>query len=166
VYASFCVAETADGLSIKSPDQADNQHPSHFFPESVKKLMRSTLGRRVFLAHLQLSYRLGRRVTLAEFGRLIAEQLGRETPFAATAVSKWEAGLQIPGPEVIEAIAELSGVDPGWVSHGEKSAAPAPQLLSSEPASPDATPRQPDAARARGKPRGQPQSIKPKKRGR
>ena len=90
--------------------------------------MASPIGRRVFLAHLELSYRLGRRVTLAEFGRLIAARMGRATPFAATAVSKWEAGLQLPTPEVIEAIAELSGLDPGWISHGEKSAAPAPRL--------------------------------------
>ena len=90
--------------------------------------MASQIGQRVFLAHLELSYRLGRRVTLAEFGRLIAERMGRGTPFAATAVSKWEAGLQLPTPAVIEAIAELSGLDPGWISHGEKSAAPAPRL--------------------------------------
>ena len=128
--------------------------------------MRSTLGRRVFLAHLQLSYRLGRRITLAEFGRLIAERLGRETPFAATAVSKWEAGLQVPAPEVIEAIAELSGVDPGWISHGEKSAAPRPELqpkkLPSE--EPERSPSGPLGKLA--KERAEPQPIKPKRRGR
>jgi len=89
--------------------------------------MESTIGRRIFIAHLELSYGLGRRVTLAELGRLIAERLDRDAPFAATAVSKWESGLQTPGPEVIEAIAELSGVDPGWISHGAKSAAPEPR---------------------------------------
>jgi transcriptional regulator with XRE-family HTH domain len=90
-------------------------------------MMASEIGRRVFLAHLELSYRLGRRVTLAEFGRLIAAGMGRSSPFTATAVSKWEAGVQLPTPRVIEAIAELSGLDPGWISHGEKSAAPAPR---------------------------------------
>jgi transcriptional regulator with XRE-family HTH domain len=144
------------------PDRGRNQLSSHFFPKSVKKLMRSTLGRRVFFAHLQLSYRLGRRVTLAEFGRLIAERLGRKTPFAATAVSKWEAGLQIPAPEVIEAIAELSGVDPGWISHGEKSAAPGPPSLPVEPTPlPEATPEPP---RGRGTTRTEPRATKPKKR--
>jgi transcriptional regulator with XRE-family HTH domain len=151
---------------IKSPNWGRNQLPSHFFSESVKMLMRSTLGRRVFLAHLQLSYRLGRRVTLAEFGRRIAERLGRKTPFAATAVSRWEAGLQIPAPEVIEAIAELSGVDPGWISHGEKSAAPGPQLLPTELPTPDPTQLPSGPARSPGKARAEPQSIKPKKRGR
>ena len=92
--------------------------------------MESTIGQRIFIAHLELSYRLGRRVTLAELGRLIAERMRRHAPFAATAVSKWEAGSQIPAAEVIEAIAELSGVDPGWISHGAKSAAPAPRAES------------------------------------
>jgi transcriptional regulator with XRE-family HTH domain len=89
--------------------------------------MESTIGRRIFIAHLELSYRLGRRVTLAELGRLVAERLRRDAPFGATAVSKWEAGVQTPAAEVIEAIAELSGVDPGWISHGAKSAAPEPR---------------------------------------
>ena len=127
--------------------------------------MRSTVGRRVFLAHLQLSYRLGRRVTLAEFGRRIAERLGRETPFAATAVSRWEAGLQIPAPEIIEAIAELSGVDPGWISHGEKSAAPGPQLLPTELPTPHAAPLPSDTGQIRGKARAERPSTKRKKRG-
>jgi transcriptional regulator with XRE-family HTH domain len=144
-------------------DRGRNQLSSHFFPKSVKKLMRSTLGRRVFFAHLQLSYRLGRRVTLAEFGRLIAERLGRKAPFATTAVSKWEAGLQIPAPEVIEAIAELSGVDPGWISHGEKSAAPGPPLPPVEP--PPLHEATPEPARGRGKRRAAPQTKRPKKRG-
>jgi transcriptional regulator with XRE-family HTH domain len=150
----------------KSLNRGRNQLSSLFISESVKKLMRSTLGRRVFLAHLQLSYRLGRRITLAEFGRLIAERLGRETPFAATAVSKWEAGLQVPAPEVIEAIAELSGVDPGWISHGEKSAAPRPELQPTKLPSeePERSPSGPAGKLA--KERAEPQSIKPKRRGR
>ena len=35
--------------------------------------MESTIGRRIFIAHLELSYRLGRRVTLAEVGCLSNE---------------------------------------------------------------------------------------------
>jgi transcriptional regulator with XRE-family HTH domain len=152
-------------LGIKSPNRDQYQLPSHFFAKSVKTLMRSSLGRRVFLAHLQLSYRLGRRVTMAEFGRLIAERLARETPFTATAVSKWEAGLQVPAPEVIEAIAELSGVDPGWISHGDKSAAPRPELQPTKLPSeePERSPSGPAGKLA--KERAEPQPIKPKQRG-
>jgi transcriptional regulator with XRE-family HTH domain len=86
----------------------------------------STVARRIFLAHLELSYRLGRKVTLAEFGELVAKRMGRDAPFTAAAVSRWEAGVQMPSPEVIEAIAALTRTDPGWISHGEKTAAPGP----------------------------------------
>ena len=85
------------------------------------------------MAHLELSYRLGRRVTLAEFGELIAKESGRDLPFTAAAVSRWESGLQIPNPDIIEAIGRLTGIDPGWLSHGDKTAAPAPRLPKREP---------------------------------
>jgi transcriptional regulator with XRE-family HTH domain len=95
-----------------------------------------TLARRLFLAHLELSYRLGRRVTLAEFGGLVAKQMGRQAPFSAAAVSRWEAGTQIPSADVIEAIAAVTHTDPGWISHGDRSAAPAPRLASEADARP------------------------------
>jgi transcriptional regulator with XRE-family HTH domain len=91
--------------------------------------MSTTLARRIFLAHLELSYTVGRKVTLAEFGELVARKLGREAPFSAAAVSRWEAGTQIPSGEVIEAIAAVTGTDPGWISHGDRSAAPPPARL-------------------------------------
>ncbi len=95
--------------------------------------MSDTLGRRIFLAHLELSYRLGRKVTLAEFGQLIAKQMGRDAPFTAAAVSRWESGAQNPTPTIIEAIAAITHTDPGWISHGRKSAAPRP-LRQDQPA--------------------------------
>jgi|SRR5688572_19268629 len=88
--------------------------------------MSDTLGRRIFLAHLELSYRLGRKVTLAEFGQLIAKQMGRDAPFTAAAVSRWESGTQNPTPRIVEAIAAITHTDPGWISHGRKSQAPRP----------------------------------------
>ena len=95
-----------------------------------------TLARRIFLSHLELSYRLGRKVTLAEFGDLIAKQMGREAPFSAAAVSRWEAGTQIPNADVVEAIAAVTHTDPGWISHGDRSAAPAPRLIGERKAHP------------------------------
>jgi len=86
--------------------------------------MSETLGQRIFTAHLELSLRLGRKVTMAEFGHLVAAQMTRESPFSAAAVSRWERGQQVPTPDVIEAIGAVSGLDPGWISHGVKSAAP------------------------------------------
>ncbi len=91
--------------------------------------MTATLARRIFLAHLELSYNVGRKVTLAEFGELVARHLGRDAPFSAAAVSRWEAGSQVPSADVIEAIAAITGTDPGWISHGDRSAAPPPPRL-------------------------------------
>jgi transcriptional regulator with XRE-family HTH domain len=105
--------------------------------------MPTTLARRIFLAHLELSYRLGRKITLAELGEMVAKKMRRPAPFSAAAVSRWEAGGQIPSPEVIEAIAAVTGTDPGWISHGARSAAPAPPRV---PPSRSAT-RKADAAR-------------------
>ena len=89
--------------------------------------MSNSLGRRIFLAHLELSYRLGRKVSQAELGEMIAQLMGRETPFTGAAVSRWETGTQVPSTDVVEAIAALSHTDPGWISHGERSAAPRPR---------------------------------------
>ena len=83
-----------------------------------------TLAQRIFAAHLEVSLRLGRKVTLAEFGQMVATQMGRGAAFSAAAVSRWERGQQMPTPDVIEAIAAISGLDPGWISHGVKTAAP------------------------------------------
>ena len=91
--------------------------------------MTNTLGQRIFLSHLELSYRLGRKVTLAEFGEMVAERLGRASPFSGAAVSRWESGAQVPTPQIIEAIGMLTHTDPGWISHGDRSAAPRPPRL-------------------------------------
>jgi transcriptional regulator with XRE-family HTH domain len=91
--------------------------------------MSKSLGRRIFLAHLELSYRLGRKITLAEFGELTAREMGRDAPFTAASVSRWESGVQVPTLPIIEAIGALTGTDPGWISHGSRTAAPGPRTL-------------------------------------
>ena len=86
--------------------------------------MTDSLAQRIFTAHLEVRLRYGRKVTMAEFGQLVAAQMNRAAPFSAAAVSRWERGQQTPTPDVIEAIAAIAGLDPGWISHGLKSAAP------------------------------------------
>lgn len=88
--------------------------------------MSETIAQRIFIAHLALNFRMRRKITQAEFGALIAEQLGRHASFTAAAVSRWEAGTKLPHPSVVEAIAAVTHTDPGWISHGARSAAPAP----------------------------------------
>jgi transcriptional regulator with XRE-family HTH domain len=72
---------------------------------------------------------MGRKITLAEFGEMIAKRLRRDVPFTGSAVSRWESGSQLPTPQIIEAIAALTHTDPGWISHGQRSAAPRPPRL-------------------------------------
>lgn len=86
--------------------------------------MSDSIAKRILLAHLELNARLGRKVTQAELGALVATQMGRPHPFSAAAVSRWEAGTKLPGPVVIEAIAAATSTDPGWISHGSLTAAP------------------------------------------
>jgi len=105
--------------------------------------MSSSLAQRIFHAHLELSYRLGRRVTLAEFGAMIAEEMGRRDAFTAAAVSRWENGQQIPSPRIIEAIASITDLDPGWISHGEKTSAPGPVRIGRLAEQPDVAPQAP-----------------------
>lgn len=112
--------------------RASGGDPWNPFP--IADLMTDTLGRRIFLAHLELSYRLGRKVTLAEFGQMIAKQMGRGAPFTAAAVSRWESGSQNPTPTIVEAIAAITHTDPGWISHGRRSAAPRPLRQDQPPA--------------------------------
>ena len=130
--------------------------------------MPPTVARRIFLAHLELSYRLGRKVTLVEFGDLVAKKMGRPAPFSAAAVSRWEAGTQIPSADVIEAIAAVTHTDPGWISHGDRSAAPAPHLTvetdarRARPSGHNDSPALEDAQPARSE---HVRKIKPKRRG-
>ena len=107
--------------------------------------MSSSLAQRVFQAHMELNYRLGRKVTLAAFGEMIAQQMGRDAPFTAAAVSRWENGTQAPAPEVIEAIAAVTQTDPGWISHGDRTAAPGPRAALGTPraAEPTRAPQRP-----------------------
>lgn len=48
--------------------------------------------------------------------------------FTQGRLSSWERGAAI-APNVVEVLARVYEVDPGWLSHGEASAAPAPKWL-------------------------------------
>ena len=121
--------------------------------------MSSSLAQRVFQAHMELNSRLGRKVTLAAFGEMIAQQMGRDAPFTAAAVSRWENGTQVPAHEVIEAIAALTHTDPGWISHGEKTAAPSPRAPSAL-----GTPRAAEPTRVAQRPAVEPEGSRIRKR--
>lgn len=113
--------------------------------------MSDSISKRILIAHLELNARLGRKVTQAELGAIVAGLMGRERPFSAAAVSRWEAGTKLPGPVVIEAIASATATDPGWISHGSRTSAPGP--LPSSPAWAIGGERVPSFAPAQSSPR-------------
>lgn len=79
---------------------------------------RNGLGKRIASIREQLGERIGRRVTLEEFGRLVAEQEQREpgerpdgeVAYPRATASRWERGAQIPREPTLRAIADLGGV--------------------------------------------------------
>jgi hypothetical protein len=86
-----------------------------------------TLGQRI--GHVRyLVGRLagGRQPSQGEFGRLIGEKMNRE-PFSATAVGQWELGRQMPDLLTLAVMAIVGQVDPGWLTFGGLSQAPAPR---------------------------------------
>ncbi len=86
----------------------------------------ATLLERLFFARNFLERQLGQKVTTGQLGQLMAERLGRQ-PFSASSVSQWMSGKQGMSLEAVRALAELCGLDPGWLAFGEASAAPEPE---------------------------------------
>ena len=72
-----------------------------------------SLAQRVLLCFLGTQRRLGRPITLKEYGGLVAEVEGRPDPYSASSAQRWMApGGSIPELLTLIAIAELAGEDP------------------------------------------------------
>lgn len=82
-------------------------------------------GDRLFTAMLVLQGTSREKISETELGRRVAALLEREKPFSQTAVSGWLDGA-FPEVVTVGAIAEVCGVDPGWLAFGEKSKAEPP----------------------------------------
>lgn len=94
------------------------------------------LAYRFFIAKNQLERRLGRDVTFAELGELVAKSQGRDEPYAVSVARRWLRAEQEPSTrELWIALARALGVDVGWLAFGAASAAPAPEGYI-EPAAP------------------------------
>lgn len=85
-------------------------------------------GHRFWLARLLLNLREPAEVADAEFAKRVAKQLRRRKPFRTSSVSQWRTEKQVPPPDVQLAIARECGVDPGWLTYGGLSQAPAPSI--------------------------------------
>lgn len=79
----------------------------------------------MFRALLHLSAREGRKVPQAEVAGLVAKALGNGDPVSPSTVGRWLKG-SVPDLATLEAIAVVCGVDPGWLTFGRASSAPAP----------------------------------------
>ena len=67
-----------------------------------------------------------RKLELSEFGERIGARLMRPAVAPAT-IMEWFAG-KTPDVETLQAVAEVCGVDPGWLAFGAASGAPAPKV--------------------------------------
>lgn len=96
---------------------------------------REELGRRIFLAHLEIERRLGKRVSYEELGRLVAEheEPKRPTPYTYGNVYRWEKGMKEPSRPALKALAGLSGFTAGWLTYGEGAQYPEPRDVDAIP---------------------------------
>jgi hypothetical protein len=85
-------------------------------------------GHRFWLARVLLDIAEPLAVTDGEFGRRVAKRMKRRKAYRTSSVSQWRTEKQIPPPDVQRAIALECGVDPGWLTYGADSAAPAPSI--------------------------------------
>ena len=67
-----------------------------------------------------------RKLELGEFGQRIGARMMRAAVLPAT-IMEWFAGT-VPDVETILAVADVCGVDPGWLAFGAASGAPAPRI--------------------------------------
>lgn len=80
---------------------------------------------RIWAAHNAYEGRVGRRVTQADLAVMVSarlEERGRKG-VTQSAVARWFDGT-VPDDHKLLALADLYGVDPGWLRYGALSAAP------------------------------------------
>lgn len=85
----------------------------------------SELAQRVLECFLKTQRRLGRSLTLGEYGALVAEREGRDKPYVSSTAQRW----MVPGPDgsipslpTLAVIADLAGEDLCYVITGRAAA--------------------------------------------
>ena len=79
------------------------------------------MGMEGFAARLRQAFRayedrLGRDVTQTELGEIVGKAMG-EAPITQQSVARWFAGTLPEHPRMV-ALADVLGVEPGWLSYG------------------------------------------------
>lgn len=72
------------------------------------------------------------RVSYREIAEAVAERTGRATAHRDTSVGRWIQGDSFPDVPSIWALAEIFGVDPGWLAFGDACQAPGPTLAAAD----------------------------------
>lgn len=89
-----------------------------------REALKEAFGRRVVSARGALVERGGVRVTQAVIAARVASWLGQEDPGKENTISQWETGRAMPDCLTMVALADVFGVDPGYLAFGELSDAP------------------------------------------
>lgn len=95
-------------------------------PRFGEVAVNKSLGRRIADCRALLQVRTNVRTSQRDFGVLVARKLGLPKALTKMTVSRWESGTSEPGLTTLSCIAELTGVDPGWLAFGKQSRAPVP----------------------------------------
>jgi len=78
---------------------------------------RQAFSERMYSALKRLEFGLGRDVTQGQLAEMVSAHLGESKAKDQTTVGRWFRGT-IPDVHIIEAIAEVCGVEPGWLAFG------------------------------------------------
>lgn len=83
-------------------------------------------ARRLQYAVFLYQLRHYKNVTQVWLAQEVSKQLRMKVPLTSESARRWLAGLSVPDPETIEAIATVMQCDPGWLTYGDASQAPPP----------------------------------------
>lgn len=76
-------------------------------------------GARLEKAYLQFQAISGKRLSLDDFGRKVADLVGRTEPYRKATVSGWFKERNEPTIRIFEAIARLAQCEPEWLMWGK-----------------------------------------------
>ena len=92
---------------------SQGRHPRH----KAQPYRDQGFSYRLFQAVSRLEGGLGRRLNQEELGERVGKAMGRE-PYDQSSVSDWLTNGVVPPVPTVAALAQVCGVDPGWLAFG------------------------------------------------
>jgi hypothetical protein len=83
--------------------------------QSSRKRNKAGWGARIETCLLQVQARRRERVSLDDFGAMIAAEMGRGQAFGKATISQWVSETNEPTIRAFEAIAALADCEPWWI---------------------------------------------------